>query len=286
MKYKLTAHSVYELGKRSNQEDYIYPLPGERTSNGSLFILCDGMGGHEAGEVASKAVCETMSRLLNAIPDDEPFTEEMFNSALNAAYDSLDELDNGEEKKMGTTLVFAKFHSEGCFTAHIGDSRIYHIRPSRKEILHVSRDHSLVNELISLGEMSEEEAKTSRQKNVITRAIQPYQETRTKADCINLTNLQVGDYLFLCSDGMLEKTEDRELVNILSLHTTDNKKTEILRNVTKDNQDNHSAIMVRIEAIDGENPSRKKTGDRHHLRYFIFIIIMTGLFYALFYLLK
>lgn len=284
MKYKLTAHSIYEIGKRSNQEDYIYPLPEGTPSNGNLFILCDGMGGHEAGEVASKAVCDTLSHILSAIPDDQPFTEEMFNSALNAAYDSLDGLDNEEEKKMGTTLVFAKFHSGGCFIAHIGDSRLYHIRPSKKEILHVTRDHSLVNELISLGEMTEEEARTSRQKNVITRAIQPHQETRQKADCVNLTDLESGDYLFLCSDGMLEKTEDRELVSILSLHASDKRKMEVLSNVTKDNQDNHSAILVRIDSLNGGESLKKTPRNKHHYWLFVLLLVLIGILAVFFYM--
>ena len=284
MTYKLIAHSIHEVGKRSNQEDYIYPLPENMPSSSSLYILCDGMGGHAAGEVASKAVCDTLSHILSAIPDDQPFTEEMFNSALNAAYDSLDGLDNEEEKKMGTTLVFAKFHSGGCFIAHIGDSRLYHIRPSKKEILHVTRDHSLVNELISLGEMTEEEARTSRQKNVITRAIQPHQETRQKADCVNLTDLESGDYLFLCSDGMLEKTEDRELVSILSLNASDKRKMEVLSNVTKDNQDNHSAILVRIDSLNGGGSLKKTPRNKHHYWLFVLLLVLIGILAVFFYM--
>lgn len=285
MQYKLIAHSIYELGKRSNQEDYIYPLSEDMPSNGNLFILCDGMGGHAAGEVASRVVCETLSRLVPTVPDID-FTEVVFNDALNAAYDSLDAIDTEEEKKMGTTLAFAKFHPGGCFIAHIGDSRIYHIRPSKKQILHVTRDHSLVNELISLGEMSEEEAKTSRQKNVITRAIQPNQETRTKADCSNLTDIESGDYLFLCSDGMLEKTDNRELVNILSLHTTDKKKIDILRNVTRDNQDNHSAILVRVESVDGKTSGKTKSLKRNLVWYLMLFLLLLCFLVAKFYLKK
>ena len=247
MKYRIRAYSIHELGQRNNQEDSLFPPFSEEPSNGDLFILCDGMGGHAAGEVASMAVCDTMSKCIEGIPrKDDQFDEEEFNAALNAAYDTLDTLDTGDEKKMGTTLTFAKFHEGGCFIAHIGDSRIYHIRPSEKRILHVTRDHSLVNNLIDLGEMTPGEAKHSRQKNVITRAMQPHQESRSKADCFNLTDIQTGDYLYLCSDGMLEEMEDRELVNILSLSLPDSKKVEILKGATKDNKDNHSAIMIHL----------------------------------------
>lgn len=254
MKYRISAYSIQELGQRSNQEDSIFPPFSEKPFGGDLFMLCDGMGGHAAGEVASQAVCDTMSKYIEDHPrEDGLFDEDDFNAALNAAYDVLDTLDTGDEKKMGTTLTLAKFHDGGCFTAHIGDSRIYHIRPSEKRILHVTRDHSLVNKLIDLGEMTPEEARTSRQKNVITRAMQPHQESRSIADCFNMIDLKAGDYIYMCSDGMLEQMEDRELVNILALSQSNPKKIEVLKGATKDNKDNHSAILIRIMSLNEEN---------------------------------
>ena len=256
MKYRISAYSIHELGQRSNQEDSIYPPYSEKPSNGSLFILCDGMGGHAAGEVASQTVCDAISKYIEEHPrEDDLFDEEDFKAALSAAYDALDAKDTGDEKKMGTTLTFATFHEGGCFTAHIGDSRIYHIRPSEKQILHVTHDHSLVNKLIDLGEMTVEEAKSSRQKNVITRAMQPNQE-RSKADCCNLTDLKVGDYLYMCSDGMLEEMEDRELVNILSLPQSDSRKIDILKGATKDNRDNHSAVLIHVLSLNGKGTTK------------------------------
>ena len=241
---------MQELGKRDNQEDSIFPPLSDGPSGGSLFILCDGMGGHAAGEVASSTVCETMSQYIAAHPrEDGLFDESDFDAALDAAYNALDAKDTEDEKKMGTTLTFAKFHAGGCFTAHIGDSRIYQVRPSEKRILHVTRDHSLVNDLITLGEMTPEEAKTSRQKNVITRAVQPHQERRTPAECLNITDVEVGDIFYLCSDGMLEQTEDDIIVNTLSLQRPLEEIIEILRGATRDNKDNHSAHLIRVEAI-------------------------------------
>ena len=262
MNYKVIAYSLYELGQRTNQEDSIYPPFSDKPSSGDLFILCDGMGGHAAGELASQTVCTALSQfIVNNSREDGSFDEESFNAALNAAYDALDAHDTGDEKKMGTTLTFVKFHEKGCFTAHIGDSRIYHIRPSEKRILHVTHDHSLVNSLVDLGEMTIEEAKTSHQKNVITRAMQPHQENRTLADCFELSDIEDGDYIYMCSDGLLEEMEDRELINILALPQTDPKKIEILRGATKDNRDNHSAYLIRIVSIgyDGAEDSEDVT---------------------------
>lgn len=214
------------------------------------------MGGHDCGEVASQNTCSAMSDyIVNHPREDDFFDEEDFNAALDAAYDRLDSLDDPQsEKKMGTTLTFLKFHRGGAFIAHIGDSRIYHIRPSQKKILHVTRDHSLVNDLIQLGELTPEEAKTSKQKNIITRAIQPNQERRAKADCLNITDVKAGDYFYMCSDGMLEVSEDEEIRNVICMHLrTDAQKLAILKNVTKDNKDNHSAHLVHITSVQGES---------------------------------
>lgn len=250
---KNTARMIQELGQRSNQEDSLFPPYTPKTLSQECYILCDGMGGHSAGEVASGAVCEAMGRYVGEHPrDDGCYGEEDFQAALDAAFDALDELDDGAEKKMGTTLTFLKIHRSGCFVAHIGDSRVYQIRPSEKELLFVTRDHSLVNDLIALGELTPEEARTSPQRNVITRAIQPHLERRPRADMVNLTDIRAGDYFFLCSDGMLENTEDGELVNILSMNCPDAEKIKMLLGVTRENRDNHSAILVHIGEVSGE----------------------------------
>ena len=249
MKYTVSALSIHELGQRGNQEDSLFPdVPGKAT-HGSLYILCDGMGGHAAGEVASRTVCEAMSEYIAAHPS-EVFDRAIFEAALSAAYDALDAKDTDDEKKMGTTLTFVKFHEGGCFIAHIGDSRIYQIRPSEHRILHVTEDHSLVNDLVNLGELTPEEARTSPQKNVITRAVQPHQEHRTTAEMLNLTDIKAGDYFYMCSDGMLEQAEDEEIVNILSLPKTDEEKIKILKGATKDNRDNHSAHLIRVVSVE------------------------------------
>lgn len=251
MKLELKAYVIYELGTRKNQEDYYFPLVEELSDESRLFIVCDGMGGHECGEVASKNVCEAISEELTK-QGDKSFSLELFEGALSAAYDRLDSLDETKagEKKMGTTMTLLQLHDKGAFLAHIGDSRIFHIRPSRNSTLFETRDHSLVNQLISIGELTEEEAAVSPQRNIITRAMQPHQERRARADIHEISDIEAGDYFLLCSDGMMENGENEYFANILSDSSySDERKVEILRDLTKHNRDNHTAYLVHITAV-------------------------------------
>ena len=258
MKFKIKAYNLQELGQRTNQEDSLFPALGKSTSDARLFVLCDGMGGHEKGEVASATVCETLSRvILSAWHPGEVLSDELFLQALSVAYDALDAKDNGEERKMGTTLTFLCLHSSGATVAHIGDSRIYQLRPASKNsparIVFRTQDHSLVNDLVKIGEITEEEAKHHPQKNVITRAMQPCQEHRAKADIAHLTDILPGDYFYMCSDGMLEEASDENILNIITKpNATDEQKLEMLRNVTEENKDNHTAHLIHIDKVEGD----------------------------------
>lgn len=273
MKIKANYLSIQELGQRSNQEDSIYPSLGERISGNDIFILCDGMGGHECGEVASQAVCKAMSSYLVANPN------ATLESALDVAYDALDEKDTHSVKKMGTTMTLVKLEDDRCIVAHIGDSRVYQIRPSEKKILYVTKDHSLVNDLIDCGELTPEEARSSSQKNVITRAMQPNQDRRSKADVAILTDVQDGDYFYMCSDGMLEVCDDQEIVNILSLNRPDADKIEILKSVTAENKDNHSAHLIHIVSCNNHRAidSEKRTVQKRTLFYPIMLFLLISL---------
>ena len=254
----------------------MFPAHQCATSRDRLFVLCDGMGGHSAGEVASGLVCKAIGETVNALsPDQEgQFTDADFKKALSAAYDSLDSNDNGEFKKMGTTMTFLKFHEDGATIAHIGDSRVYHIRPDvgmeGTEILFQTSDHSLVNDLIKIGEMTPEEAKVSRQKNVITRAMQPLMERRPSADIHHVSDIRQGDYFFMCSDGILENMEDVDIRYIFSNAGGDiKKKADIIIKATEGNKDNHTAFLIRVDAafetVSAAHPESKQPHGRKPL---------------------
>lgn len=252
MKYLLKNLSIWELGKRSNQEDSIYPEHDKLKDTDKFFIVCDGMGGHSAGEVASATVCQSLAKSIkDNVESDGCFGKEQFDRLLSDVYRALDKVDDGAEKKMGTTLTFLMLHSDGAFIAHIGDSRVYHIRPGKDasgtEILFQTKDHSLINDLIRIGELTPEEAKISGYKNVISRAMQPNMARRAKADIYSTRQIEPGDYFLLCTDGILENIEDDNIKYIFSDDAGDiMRKREILIKSTEQNKDNHSAIIVHV----------------------------------------
>lgn len=253
--------SFSEIGRKDNQEDFLWPLPNAVTVTDRVFLMCDGMGGHDNGELASKTAATALGKYLTSHPSpDGIVTKAMFEQALAYAYDELDKVDNGAVKKMGTTMTCLVLHRGGALVAHIGDSRVYHIRPSladehgRSGIIYQSADHSLVNDLLRSGEITEEEAADFPQKNVITRAMQPHLERRYKADILNIDDVQAGDYFFLCCDGVLEQLTNDTLGEILKNQTLDdNAKINAIKKVCDGKiHDNYTCWLIPVLDVQKE----------------------------------
>ena len=233
--------SINELGQRNNREDSVVQW------NNRLFVLCDGMGGHEKGEVASQTVCQSLATWFEQnINSDEPFTDDQLREALEYAYQQLDQYANGNPKQMGTTLTLLYIHQQGMTAAHIGDSRIYHIRPN-VGVLYQSRDHSLAYDLFQSGEITYDEMLNFTQKNVITRAMTTGKDNRHRPDIIHIIDIQADDYFYMCTDGMLEHMSNEELVMLISSKKKDEEKRQQLIFATSNNQDNHSAWLIHIK---------------------------------------
>lgn len=244
-----------EIGLKDNQEDYLYPPDGADTQT-RVFLMCDGMGGHDKGEVASRTAAMAMGRYLNTHPTVDVPT---FEGALSAGYDALDDIDTGSTHKPGTTMTCLCLNEDSYLVAHMGDSRIYHIRPSlydsstgRGGVIYQSSDHSLVNDLIRAGEIKEEDARTFAQRNVITRAMQPHLETRYKADIYLFDNIESGDYFFLCSDGVLEQLTGSRLCEILAdPAASDREKMNAIQEVCAGRtRDNYTCWLVPIDRVE------------------------------------
>lgn len=242
-----------ELGLRQKQEDTLYPPCGESTENTHVFMVCDGMGGHENGEIASDCVAKTIGEFTSRQPICTVVEmKNIFENALERAYYNLDLLDHSKSnKKMGTTLTFLAFCLDGVLVAHIGDSRVYQFRPG-KGILFQTRDHSLVNELIAAGELIATEANTFPLRNVVTRAVQPHQETRTKATFEELTDIRKGDLFLLCCDGVLEQLDNIDLCRLLLNGKTLYERLMSLKEEckTRNTHDNNTAYLIEVADVE------------------------------------
>ena len=249
--------SIHEIGQRENQEDSIIQW------NNRLFVLCDGMGGHEKGEVASQTVCLSLVTWFdNNIKPDEPFSDDQLREAIEFAYTELDKYADDNPRQMGTTLTLLYLGSKGITAAHMGDSRIYHIRPD-VGVLYQSRDHSLVFDLFQAGEITYEQMATFPQKNIVTRAMTPGEDNRMRPDIIHITDIQPNDYFYMCSDGMMEKMTNNELLTLFSADMDDKMKVGQQKMATNQNFDNHTAWIIHIKnAIKEENDDQFENEER------------------------
>ena len=245
-----------QIGRKDQQEDAVWPLFSEVSSNNPCIVLCDGVGGSEHGEIASQTSSKVIGEYLTKIlKENHAVSDADLHEAVNLAYDELEKIDTEASDEgavsMATTLTCVCIHNDGILAAHMGDSRIYHVRPGQG-LLYQSADHSLVNTLLQAGEITLEEAKNFPRKNVITKAIQPHGKKRFKAEVQHLTDIQIGDYIFLCCDGVLEQLTNERLVEILSMNCSDKEKLVLLEAESTDKtKDNYTAYLIPIDKVSG-----------------------------------
>lgn len=245
-----SVYSFRQLGKRDNQEDSRFPDVDHPENETPVFVVCDGVGGCEKGEVASATVCESIGKTMGNHNNQDDFSDIDFQYTLRKAYDALDEASNESNKGMGTTLTFLAPHSNGVLAAHIGDSRIYQIRPD-EGIIYRSEDHSLVNALLRSGNISPDQVKGHPKSNVITRCMSANdgERNRDEATVVNLQDIASGDYFLLCSDGVTSVWDDEDLIELYSSKTPDEKKIKILAERSSDSDDNNTAIQIHIGLV-------------------------------------
>lgn len=239
-----------KYGKRENNEDSIYPNPEEEYPQGiveNLFLVCDGMGGHQKGEIASDMICSQMSKyfLDNKI---ETSDAEIVKNAVTFVESKFDSYitDFEESAGMGSTMTMVHFHEKGATVAHVGDSRIYIFRNGK--IVYKSKDHSLVQQLLDNGVLkNEEDARNHSEKNVILQAIRGASMKATKPDAKVITDLQENDIFLLCTDGVIESLTDADIVEIFtSMPNIEAITAKIVRVCNENSSDNFSGILVQL----------------------------------------
>ncbi|XCP86603.1 Stp1/IreP family PP2C-type Ser/Thr phosphatase [Roseburia hominis] len=202
--------SMTDVGrKREINQDYVFATDEPLGSLPNLLVVADGMGGHKAGDFASKYTVEVLTEELKHTLKEGP--EETLMDAVQTANRKLIEAAGKDIKLegMGTTLVAATVIDHTLYFVNVGDSRLYLVN---KDIRQLSRDHSLVEEMVRLGGINEEEAKHHPDKNIITRAI----GVKAKVDADFFEHgLKKGDTILMCTDGLCNMVDDEEIFSII-----------------------------------------------------------------------
>lgn len=194
---------------REKNEDYFYIDEKDHV----LFVVADGMGGYKAGEVASKMAVETLVSEFKTAVDEGGSVDVLMKEALQKANDQVYDLATSDRdyENMGTTVTAAVFKEDMVYFAHIGDSRAYYIKNGQMQQL--TKDHSLVAEMVRSGALSEEEAEKHPNRNIITNALGT--EKLVRVDLFNMKNNRDAVFI-LCSDGLTNMVKDEEIMDIVN----------------------------------------------------------------------
>lgn len=231
---------------RGNNQDAYYISP---KGDYPLFIIADGMGGHKAGEIASKMAIEIISdnlkNLLTKLTVEDKDVKDIIENSILQANDKIykKSMENEKFSGMGTTVTLACAINEKIFIGHAGDSRAYLLRNGT--LSQMTEDHSLVEELIRNGSISKEEAKHHPQRNIITRAVGTSQEI--KADLV-VESKRKDDILLLCTDGLTNMLDDDEIRDSLLINEDIQKACEELVKLSNDKGgfDNITILAVKF----------------------------------------
>ena len=202
--------SITDIGrKREINQDYVFATDETIGNLPNLLVVADGMGGHRAGDFASRFTVEVLAEEVQNSKETHP--EQILGNAIQTANERLMEeaAKDSRLEGMGTTLVAATILDHVLYFANVGDSRLYLIN---KEIRQLSKDHSMVEEMVRLGGLTEEEAKHHPDKNIITRAMGV--KDKVEPDFFEY-RLKGGDTILMCSDGLTNMVDDDEIFQIV-----------------------------------------------------------------------
>ena len=271
MGFVLDTFGMTDVGlRRDHNEDHFYV-----NDDLGLYIVADGMGGHAAGEVASHTAIRSISDFLFSAKHEHDFTwpfgvdaklngqENLIISSIKLANREICALseEKSEYSGMGTTIVGAMIDGANIVIAHVGDSRLYRLRG--EELVQLTNDHSWVNEQLARSIITEEEARTHRWRNVITRALG---NTYTIDVDMEMSDLVVDDIYVLCTDGLSGMLSDPEIHRLLRASSY-SAETAARRLVAAANEagghDNITVLLLRVldadQARDGFPPKTEET---------------------------
>lgn len=239
--------SKTDVGKRRDMnQDYVYSSEQPVGKLPNLFIVADGMGGHQAGDYASKYTVETLERLIRESEETQPAA--ILEHAIKQVNRMLlEEASEHEEMKgMGTTLVIATIAENRMTVANVGDSRLYVVN---QNISQITKDHSLVEEMVRMGEMDEETAKGHPDKNIITRAIGAVADVSVDFFEVELLS---GDEILMCTDGLTNMVEDIDIREIMKSQRDIAEQAERLVETANENGGKDNITVIVIEPFSDE----------------------------------
>ena len=234
--------SVTDAGVvREMNQDYYFSSDTAVGNLPNLFIVADGMGGHKAGDYASRYSIERVVASVSRNTGEEPIA--IMKEAINKANELLVAESREDESKsgMGTTLVIGTIIGNKLFVANIGDSRLYVVGQNMRQI---TRDHSLVDEMVRLGEINADEARVHPDKNIITRAVGT--SDHVEADFFEV-EITADDTILLCTDGLTNMVRDDEILDIIKKY--DNAQAATMQLVKEANanggRDNITVMIIK-----------------------------------------
>ena len=239
-----------DLGRvRENNEDkfefFVPATDDDLAWRGMAFIVCDGMGGHEAGQIASELACKTFIDVYRNHPAEDP--AEAARSAVTAANRFVLDVARAVpgRKGMGTTLSALLIVQEKAYIAQVGDSRVYRLREGA--VSQMTTDHTWVEETVAAGVMSREEAEVHPYRHVLTRAVGTEQEVKTD---VFVEDVREGDVYLLCSDGLTNHVNDEEIRDILfKLGPAEAAWNLVAKALLGGGSDNTTVIVVRVDGL-------------------------------------
>jgi PPM family protein phosphatase len=245
-----------EIGKRDNLEDSIFPLSGQASIATNLFIVCDGVGGLNKGEIASRIVCQTMGQALEG---KSKITNADIESAKDAAIRAMADYQrkHDESKSMATTLTLAALNPDSILLAWCGDSRILQIRDGK--IIYETTDHSLVAELVKTQQITAQEARSHPLRNRILRSLNS-EGAQSEIEFHYLDDVRQGDWILLCTDGVLENLDELQVERIFTHQAEDSIDAgKAIRDLCYGKtSDNYSMYLIRLGNVKAKAKARPK----------------------------
>ncbi len=246
----MKSYSITDVGqKRTVNQDFVFTSETPVGNLPNLFVVADGMGGHKAGDFASSYAVEV---LLSTIREDENSNPvKIIRAAIENANTQLlrEASDNETMSGMGTTMVLVTIVGHYAYVANVGDSRLYLV--DENKISQITKDHSLVEEMVRMGEISRDDARNHPDKNIITRALGAGRDVDVDFFDIRLTP---GDILLLCSDGLSNMAPDEDIRQVIRTSETLEETGRRLVSMANDNggRDNIAVVLVEPETKEVE----------------------------------